>query len=108
MPPHPAAQAPTEVPIITNPAVVTNEVRAVGFSAEALPSSSVVDYVNLQMPQTNDHTLHVLSPTLLELVLINTKQPNPARVDGWDWVDAEGNFTPPDLSRLRSNLHKTQ
>jgi hypothetical protein len=90
-----------ELPTVTNNVVVTNDPPAVGFSATALPSSSVVDYVNLQMPQTNDHTLHVLSPTLLEMVLINSKQPHPGRVDSWDWVDGDGNFTPPDLSSLR-------
>jgi len=37
--------------------------------------------------QTGDNALHILSPTLLELVRVNTKQPSPAHVDsgmgGW-------------------------
>jgi hypothetical protein len=55
----------------------------------------------LQIPQPGDNVLHILSPTLLELVLINTKQPYPARVDSWDWVNDQNEFVPPDTSSLR-------
>ena len=41
---------------------------------------NVVDYTNLEMPRPGANTLHILSPTLLEVELINTKQPDPARV----------------------------
>src|SRR5581483_7229338 len=54
----------------------------------------------LAIPQPGDQVLHVLSPNLLELVRINSKQPDPAHVDSWDWIDASGNFTP-DLSSIR-------
>lgn len=43
-----------------------------------------------QVPSPGADALRVLSPTLLELVRINTKQPNPAQVDSWDFVDASG------------------
>ena len=59
------------------------------------------DNVDLQMPRPGDHQLHILSPNLLELVLVNTKQPNPARVDSWDWVNAQGVFVPPNMSRIK-------
>src|SRR2546430_9266036 len=36
-----------------------------------------------------------------ELTLVNTKQPDPARVDSWDWVTDQGNFVAPDLSRIK-------
>ena len=55
----------------------------------------------LTAPKPGDQTLRILSPNLLELVLINTKQPDPARVDNWDWVDDQGNFIPPDLSSVK-------
>ena len=53
------------------------------------------------MPKPGDHSLHILSPTLLELVRVNTKQPNPATVDSWDWVTNQSAFAPPDMSSLR-------
>jgi hypothetical protein len=59
------------------------------------------NYLNLQPQQPGDHTLYILSPRLLELELANTKQPDPAHVDSWDWVDSNGNFSPPNLSGLR-------
>ncbi|HWH70407.1 MAG TPA: glycoside hydrolase family 9 protein, partial [Candidatus Sulfotelmatobacter sp.] len=34
-----------------------------------------------------DHTLHVLTPTLLELKLINTKAQDAAQVSQWNWVN---------------------
>jgi hypothetical protein len=64
------------------------------------PTVSVVDYVNLTMPKVGDCTLHVLSPTTLELRMINLKQPDPATVTNWNFVDASGNFTAPALSQF--------
>lgn len=55
----------------------------------------------LQIPKPGDSALHILTPTVLELVRINTKQPNPATVDSWDWVDTNGNFAPPNMSSIR-------
>jgi hypothetical protein len=55
----------------------------------------------LQIPKPGDSALHILTPTVLELERINTKQPNPATVDSWNWVDANGNFAPPDMSSIR-------
>src|ERR1043165_9428655 len=53
----------------------------------AIPSAS-----DIQPPAIGDHALHILSPNLLELFLVNTKQADPARVNMWDWVDGEQNF----------------
>ncbi len=61
---------------------------------------SVVDYVSLMMPTTNDYVLHVLSPTNLELVRINSKPPDPAHVYNWDFVDSTTNFVAPSLSKF--------
>jgi hypothetical protein len=56
--------------------------------------------MDLQMPKPGDHSLRILSPDLLELVLINTKQPQPAHVDSWDWVDGQGVFVPPNMTNV--------
>jgi hypothetical protein len=77
-PPHASSRVAAQAPTASRGPGFTNEQGPVGFSPEALPSSSVVVYVYLQMPQTNDHSLHILSPMLLEVVLINTKEPNSA------------------------------
>lgn len=57
--------------------------------------------MDLRMPKPGDHALHVLSPTLLELVRVNTKQPNPATVDSWNWVTNQITFAPPSTSSIR-------
>lgn len=67
---------------------------------ERAGATDAVDPV-LEIPVPGDSALHVLSPTLLELVLINTKQPDPARVDSWDWVSDTGDFAPPDMSSIK-------
>jgi hypothetical protein len=40
----------------------------------------------LALPAVGSHGLRILSPTLLELTLINSKDPEPARVAQWDFV----------------------
>jgi hypothetical protein len=62
----------------------------------AIPSAA-----DIQTPHIGDHALHILSPNLLELFLVNTKQPDPARVNLWDWVDSNQIFVPPDVSSIR-------
>ena len=68
-----------------------------------LSRARAIDAVNpnLQIPQPGDSALHILSPNVLELVRVNTKQPDPATVDSWNWIDANGNFTPPNTSSIR-------
>lgn len=46
----------------------------------------------LALPKIGDHSLLILSPTLLELTLVTTKEPNPAPVTTWNFVGA--NFVP--------------
>lgn len=62
----------------------------------AIPSAT-----DIQTPQIGDHTFRILSPNLLELFLVNTKQPDPAQVTLWDWVDAQQNFVAPNTSSIR-------
>lgn len=57
--------------------------------------------MDLQMPKPGDHSLEILSPNLLELFRVNTKQPSPAHVDSWDWVNDQGYFVSPDITRIK-------
>ncbi|HYX51588.1 MAG TPA: hypothetical protein VE843_17705, partial [Ktedonobacteraceae bacterium] len=91
-------------------AVLSMVVQVTASSFAATPSTNTVDYYNLQMPQLGDHTLHVLSPTNLELVLIDTAQlpPYPVQTSGtyvepaesWNFIDTSGNFTSPPPSHF--------
>lgn len=55
----------------------------------------LTDPPSLDMPMPGSHGLCILSSNLLELTLINTKPPNPARVASWDFVDATGQLRLP-------------
>ncbi len=69
------------------------------------PEISVTDYTGLRLPKTGDYALHVLTPTLLELQLINSKQPDPARVATWDFVDANNQFKAPASSEFNVKIN---
>jgi hypothetical protein len=62
---------------------------------------SAIDYVSPTLPKVGDNTLHVLSPKLLELKLINTKQLDPAQVAQWNLVNSSGQFVAPALSAFK-------
>jgi hypothetical protein len=49
----------------------------------------------LQMPAVGACALRVITPTLLELTLINTKDPDPAHVTSWDFVSSDFQWQPP-------------
>ena len=55
----------------------------------------------LQIPRLGDTALHILSPNVLELLLMNTRQPNLAMVNSWNWLDTNNDFTPPDMSSVQ-------
>ena len=57
--------------------------------------------IDVLTPQVGDHTLRILSPNLLELFLVNTKPPDPAPVDMWNWVSGQQLFTAPNLSAVK-------
>jgi len=99
----------TNAPALTNTntvvVVATNgpPVTDTNLSSEsyAAPTSvSVVDYATLELPKAGDSTLHILSPTLLELKLINAKQPDPAPVSSWNFVNSSFQFLPPSLQEF--------
>ncbi|HTL67265.1 MAG TPA: glycoside hydrolase family 9 protein [Lacunisphaera sp.] len=70
-----------------------------GTSYPALAATGPLDYTTLHIPAVGDNSLHVLSPTTLELVRINTA-PAGGAVDSWNFVDSSGNYTAPALSRF--------
>ncbi|HET7624689.1 MAG TPA: glycoside hydrolase family 9 protein [Verrucomicrobiae bacterium] len=74
---------------------------AFGFSCFHGASGADGAFPDLSIPKPGDYSLRILSPDVLELNRINTKQPDPATVENWDWIDARGNFVPPDISSLK-------
>ncbi len=70
------------------------------LAALSAARGSEIDYLNLTLPVLGDHTLHVITPTLLEVVRLNSKPPGAAPVDSWDFVDASAVFHAPALSQF--------
>jgi len=58
-------------------------------------AAGLMDDTALALPKVGDNSLRILSPTLLELRVINTKQPNPATVTNWNLVNASGLYVAP-------------
>ena len=57
------------------------------FTSVRLANAAVIDDgTRLALPQVGDYQLRIISPTVLELTLITTKEPDPARVRQWDFV----------------------
>jgi hypothetical protein len=69
-------------------------------TADSIASGDNVDDTALHLPAVGDHLLHVLSPSLLELVSINTKQPDPAQVTNWNFVNSSGQASEPAPSKF--------
>jgi hypothetical protein len=61
----------------------------------ALPTVSTVDYLTLAAPAIGDYAVRALTPTLLELKLINTKLASSSMVNEWNFVDANFQFNGP-------------
>jgi hypothetical protein len=72
------------------PALAQPRLEATGHSATAASESFEPPQAArnpLRLPQVGNHELRILTPTLLELFLVTTKAPDPARVTEWDFVD---------------------
>jgi hypothetical protein len=63
-------------------------------------SVSVADNTTLQIPKVGDHTLRILSPTVLELQLVTRKDPDPAQPALWNFVDSSLNLLTPPASEF--------
>lgn len=85
------------VPTDTNVVVTTN--TSPPATTNSAPSSgtvvSVADNTALQMPKHGDHTLRILSPSVLELQLITKKDPDPALPPIWNFVDSTFQLSAP-------------
>ncbi len=63
------------------------------YMTDGAPAQSALrlsDDEPLTMPAVGSYQLRILSPTILELTLITTKQPDPAPVTEWNFVEAAG------------------
>lgn len=60
----------------------------------------ITDENSLALPEIGAYGLRLLSPSVLELTYISTKQPNPAHVSAWDFVDGNFNATLPPSSEF--------
>ena len=67
---------------------------AVDNSTNALPGLTAVDDMMLQLPQVGDAALHILTPTMLELDLVTTKQLN-APIANWNLVTPNAQLQAP-------------
>jgi hypothetical protein len=94
----PVVTTPTDtsstLPATTAPTTATG-----GANAAVLGSANVEDTA-LQLPNVGDNLLHVLSPTMLELKLINTKPAGSTQPSVWNFVDASGNLSAPAGSKF--------
>src|SRR5438445_11814562 len=54
----------------------------------------------LALPQVGANQLRVLAPRLLELTLVTTKKPDPARVEQWDFVSDNGQARLPEIKEF--------
>lgn len=64
------------------------------------PSTALAENALFRHPQVGDHGLTILSPTMLELRRITTKQPDPAPVSEWNFISATGAFSAPAASQF--------
>jgi hypothetical protein len=74
------------------------------FVSASISQSAIAAVINdtnsLAMPAIGDHGLRIISPTVLELTLINTKAKFPARVSTWDFVNDQFVATLPATSQF--------
>jgi hypothetical protein len=75
--------------------VVALGLTLAGSAGAVIPSAQ-----DIQTSQIGDHALHVISPTVLELSLVNTADSNTGLVNMWDWVDSNQNFVAPNTSSV--------
>jgi len=88
----------TNSPLSMTSASSSTNAFAESSTTNLLPGLTPVDDMNLQLPKVGDNALHILTPTMLELDLMTTKQPDPAPVTNWNLVDANFQFGAPALS----------
>jgi hypothetical protein len=67
-----------------------------------IPSQAVEisDANPMAMPAVGSYKLRILSPTLLELTLVTTKEPDPALLTQWNFVSSSGVLSTPSASQF--------
>jgi hypothetical protein len=70
------------------------------FSTTAAARDALTNENFLALPAPGSHQLRALSPDLLELTLITSKAPDPAKVGPWDFVGDGGQLRPPKASEF--------
>jgi len=69
----------------------TSSTGSSGSSTGGTGTTLAAGYPNLDLPTVGTAILRVISPTVLDLELITTKDAAPAPIRGWDFVDSSGN-----------------
>src|SRR5690606_38570348 len=77
-PPPDGGSTPTTPPPTTNPPD--------NGGTTPPPGNVIAENAITRLPEVGDHQLRVLSPTILELNRITTKQPDPAQPTDWNFV----------------------
>ncbi len=92
----------TTTPPVTDPTTppVTNPPDTTPPGTTTPSPTDVVENAAIDMPKVGQNGLTLLTPTMLELERINTKQPDPAAVDSWNFVSSTGVFTAPATSKF--------
>jgi hypothetical protein len=93
----PTTTTPT-TPTTTTPPVVT--IPTTPTTTTPTPSLATAENQLIKLPNVGDYQLRVLTPTLLELQRITLKQPDPAPLTEWNFVDGSGNFNAPATSQF--------
>ncbi|MEO6183795.1 MAG: glycoside hydrolase family 9 protein [Verrucomicrobiota bacterium] len=77
------------------------------FSQDSKTVAAIITDDNfLEMPAVGANGLRILSPTLLELTLITTKEPAPARPTQWDFVGNNSQLQTPAPDKFAVNVGK--
>jgi hypothetical protein len=84
---------------VTNPPTNTAPTSPTTLSTNAIPGTTPIDYTMLQQPTVGENSLHVLTPTVLELNIINSE---PAGItiptNLVSFLSSSDQFTAPSLS----------
>ncbi|HVS53710.1 MAG TPA: glycoside hydrolase family 9 protein [Opitutaceae bacterium] len=64
------------------------------------PSTAFAENMATRLPQVGDNHLRILTPTMLELQRITTKDADPAPSPIWNFVDGNGNLAAPAASEF--------
>ena len=84
----------------TNVSVTVSNVTTTPPDTTPPTPIDLVENAAIEMPKAGHTGLTILTPTMLELERINTKQPDPAVVDSWNFVSSTGVFTAPAASKF--------